>query len=273
MVYHILVLDNGIKIQYSDPREVIYLNKGRTHMKNLLYSKNFISANTFVLDIGANIGQSSLYYARWAKYVHAFEPNPKSFSILAHNIKINCLDNVSYYNIACGNKIGTTDIYCKKDSPTSYIFHKGKKKLNKTCSVQINTLDSFCFNDIGFIKIDIEGYEPFALMGAEKLLAQNCAVWQVEILNSLLKRFDFNAEWIIALFIKYGYTPVTYRKQSFGEIVDERYYHNWYEVVNLRRKKSCGSENLKRRTTDLFFIPNKMISNHLKSEIVTTAEI
>ena len=90
---------------------------------NLKFSINtnyFVLFETFVLeqyntevegevvDIGANIGDSSLYFAaKGASHVYAFEPLPSIYRIALENIKLNHLDNmISLFNAAVGSKEG-----------------------------------------------------------------------------------------------------------------------------------------------------------------------
>ncbi|MDE1767792.1 MAG: FkbM family methyltransferase [Candidatus Micrarchaeota archaeon] len=57
-----------------------------------------------VLDIGANIGDSSVYFAlKGADHVYAFEPYPYSYDIARKNISKNKLGNkITLINAACG---------------------------------------------------------------------------------------------------------------------------------------------------------------------------
>lgn len=60
-----------------------------------------------VVDVGANIGDSSIYFiARGAKRVIAIEPFPQSFNLLIENIRINGLgDKIIPLNLAIGKKL------------------------------------------------------------------------------------------------------------------------------------------------------------------------
>ena len=62
--------------------------------------------NKTVLDIGANIGDSSIYFAlQGASRVIAIEPLPQFFNALIDNIKVNKLENIILpLNLMVGNK-------------------------------------------------------------------------------------------------------------------------------------------------------------------------
>ena len=59
-----------------------------------------------VIDIGANIGDSAIYFAlKGARQVHAFEPYPYSYNIANKNIRLNDLqDKINLINQGCGGK-------------------------------------------------------------------------------------------------------------------------------------------------------------------------
>jgi len=66
--------------------------------------KNLDVKGKDVVDIGANIGDSAIYFAlKGARHVYAFEPYPYSYEIAKRNIKLNNLeDRVTLLNEGCG---------------------------------------------------------------------------------------------------------------------------------------------------------------------------
>lgn len=139
---------------------------------NLLYfvTKNFNGGikleNGVVLDIGANIGNHSIYFLKecGAKKVIAFEPVKETFNILKRNIEINDLeDKVVLYNCGVGelrskaafeeydlHNIGGTTLYDKEDG-----------------DIEIFSIDSLNLDDdVTFMKVDVEGFEEKVIRGA-----------------------------------------------------------------------------------------------------------
>ena len=55
-----------------------------------------------ILDVGANIGNHSLYFSNFSKQVFSYEPNPNTFELLKFNTKN--LSNINIYNIGISNK-------------------------------------------------------------------------------------------------------------------------------------------------------------------------
>ena len=85
-----------------------------------------------VIDIGANIGDSAIYFAlKGAKHVYAFEPYPYSYYIANKNIRLNGLqDKITLVNQGCGGKKTTIKIdntYENVGSTDLKLFKRGKE--------------------------------------------------------------------------------------------------------------------------------------------------
>lgn len=137
------------------------------------------SNEKIALDIGANIGNHSLYFSELFKEIYAFEPNPYTFSLLKINAEFACpKNNIKYRNYGLSNvdknlmfrvnrdNIGGGSIVVKEDfqlSAESFLIEV--KPLD-----QINELSD---KEIALIKIDVEGHELAVLEGGEILLRKN----------------------------------------------------------------------------------------------------
>lgn len=142
----------------------------------------FIPNNATILDIGANIGNHSLYWSkiRFAHKIFAFEPMISTYQILHKNVQINRLeDKVFTYNIGLSDASGSaelnTHIYSHPEIKFS-IETVGSAALSKSAEgeMRLQPLDSLTFinelEQIDFVKIDVEGFECNVLKGAEKTL-------------------------------------------------------------------------------------------------------
>jgi len=121
-------------------------------------SINFL--NKIVLDIGANIGDSSVYFATLgAKKVIAVEPFPKSFESLKKNVILNEVsDKVVCLNLVVSDKNGKIHLdESIEDSTSMMAFDQGNG-----IEVQMKTLNDL-INDYkienAVLKIDCEGCE------------------------------------------------------------------------------------------------------------------
>jgi FkbM family methyltransferase len=144
-------------------------------------TKKFLDKNTIFIDIGANIGYYSLLAGSISKKVLSFEPEKKNFQILSENISVNSFYNITPYNYAITNNIGTSNFYLntKGNAGDHRFFSDDLLQTNeeRVC-VQVNciTLDEFCsknFIEPNIIKMDIQGSEMLALQGMKKILNES----------------------------------------------------------------------------------------------------
>lgn len=138
---------------------------------NLAYVNKFISSidssNNVVLDIGANIGNHSMYFAKEMgfKKVLSFEPIKSTYDLLCENVKINNYKDVIYtYNLAVTNKNGKAEIdfYDETNIGGTSIIEDDEGEITTI------TIDEFLKGNeerISFIKIDTEGYELAVIEG------------------------------------------------------------------------------------------------------------
>jgi len=119
-----------------------------------------------VIDIGANIGDSAIYFAlKGAKHVYAFEPYPYSYSIAKKNIKLNHLENkITLLNEGCGKSgsIAIKEDYKNTVGTDLKNFKEGKK-------IKIENLNEIVkrFNlTHSALKVDCEGCEYDLILSA-----------------------------------------------------------------------------------------------------------
>jgi FkbM family methyltransferase len=175
------------------------------------FMRRYLRPGDAVLDIGANIGVYSLLAASCvgvSGHIVAFEPGLKAYQRLMENISLNQLNNITVHACAVGDQSGYIDFLADCDT-TSRIRSKDDFDI-PTIKVPVLRLDDVIKLDCALGKMDIEGAEPIALQGAQKLLKKaNPPIWLLE-LNGSLRAFNFSEEVFVAWLTSQGYDICLY---------------------------------------------------------------
>lgn len=135
-----------------------------------------IKPGDVVFDLGANIGYFTLIFSKAVGdkgKVFAFEPDPVSFALLKKNIEANGCNNCVLFQKAVSDKNGTLKLFMEKDNLADHrIYDSGDGRP----SIEITTVTGdWVMGEYGvrpsFIKMDIQGSEPLAIKGMDKLLS------------------------------------------------------------------------------------------------------
>lgn len=137
--------------------------------------KKIIKPGMTVIDIGAHIGFYTQIFSKLVGQegrVYAFEPDADNFRLLQKNTAN--LKNTSIFNKALSHKNGFINFYQSPNTGLHSIVPQNDTRT--TLQVATETLDTFLqekgIGKVDFIKIDIEGGEPMAFSGAQKLFSQ-----------------------------------------------------------------------------------------------------
>jgi FkbM family methyltransferase len=137
---------------------------------------------TFI-DVGANIGAIALPLAArhrdWR--IMAFEANRNLCSVLAANTLNNQLYNVEPTHAAVSDRAGLAEFPgVPLDAEANFgMLGFGATGL-ATETVRLCTLDAVAPPDVGFVKIDVEGFEAEVLRGAAAVIGERKPVWLLE---------------------------------------------------------------------------------------------
>ena len=148
----------------------LYVHGGREKEFMLLLEEE-VQADDVCLDLGANIGYTTLTMASKAKHVLAVEPDPHNFRILKENIRLNeYSDKVDIYQKAISDRDSHTEFWIA-DRPNLNSMQKTKHS-KKKIDVVTETLSTFLGSTaINFIKMDVEGHEVEILKGGRDYFA------------------------------------------------------------------------------------------------------
>jgi FkbM family methyltransferase len=129
-----------------------------------------------VADIGANIGLTAILFAQLAREVHAFEPSPTTFALLSENLRMAGAGNVVAHNIGLGEAPARLTLtYAPSNRSGGFVSRRIRPGGHVTEDIAIETADAaFAARGIrpDFLKIDVEGFEPFVLRGAARVLRE-----------------------------------------------------------------------------------------------------
>jgi FkbM family methyltransferase len=143
--------------------------------------ETLVSSNDVVVDIGANIGLTSILFSGIAKKVISFEPSPSTYKFLVDNLSRAAANNVEPVNSGLGNKIESSIITFAKNNRSGGFVSENRQPVPVSDAYQIeriniDTLDHF-FNEYPiqptFLKIDVEGFEQNVIKGGINVL-QSC---------------------------------------------------------------------------------------------------
>lgn len=165
---------------------------------------DFIKPGMVILDVGANIGNHTVYFGSIleANKIYSFEPQKIPASICRKNIMLNKLDGiVELFEYGLG-----------KDNSRAKIIFDGLAVDNiggtmltecENGDIDIRMLDDLhILEKIDFIKIDVEEMEASVLLGAKNTILRDYPTIWIEIM-------DKNYENVSSILDNYGYEKIT----------------------------------------------------------------
>jgi FkbM family methyltransferase len=163
----------------------IYLPDGEAHMPDYLThsggvyqprqlnrSLSFVTNWQTAVDIGAHVGMWSKFLVQKFNRVVAFEPMPQMRACLERNVPSPRLQLVP---IALGDKHGAVSFHY--DEAHSGATHVDTKEPGL---VPVGKLDDYQLKNVGYVKIDTEGFELNVLEGSRQTLLENKPIIIVE---------------------------------------------------------------------------------------------
>jgi FkbM family methyltransferase len=189
---------------------------------NFLYK--FLREGDIVLEIGANIGLHALHEAKAEGNngkVFAFEPVPSTHNTMLANLKLNAFTNIATYNVGLSSSKSQLEMNVSSNYDAwNTLVDQSKMVANASIFdskiyVDLIKLDDFIIDEnidvkkISLVKIDVEGWEKFVLLGGANFLKNESPVLMIE--------FDENNTWaagylcheLYDLLVSFGYEIFT----------------------------------------------------------------
>lgn len=200
--------------------------------------KDVLKGNDVVFDIGSNIGFYTIWMSKFITglgRIHSFEPDEKSYSRLIKNIEINHINHLVTANrMAISDERRVVKFTNYKDGENQIA---GKDERNYQI-IPCTTIDQYIADNeitkIKYIKIDIEGFEYQALLGAISTLKSGIVdIFQLEI-NSQIQNSGSKLNKLLDLITAAGYKLCSYDIQSkkLIPIAHSKSRENYFMVKN-----------------------------------------
>lgn len=216
----------------------LYFSKNATAMTTYTSGDIEVETSTFLtkhlnmdsicIDIGANIGTVTIPMAILANSgsVLSFEANPKTYRVLQKNVQLNNLSNVHIYNYALGDTAKLVHFSDKKNDDMNHV-----QKSNDLTGIKVSMkpLDSFTENieKVDILKIDVEGYEKYVLLGAIKTLKKTS--WIIfEVNNANLENYDYEPREVFYILESNNFKIYNRHQQPFDYKNTDKYDGNYY---------------------------------------------
>ena len=164
-------------------RRAVRANRFEPRMTRL-YS-TLVRQQDVVLDVGANIGCTSILFAQSARRVVAFEPVPKTFAHWQRNIDASGHLNCVGMNIALGDENKASQMNYADSNRSGAFVSDSVAGAGESAVIEVRRLDDLAASlgvpAVDFVKMDVEGYERKVIEGGWSTIAANRCVVQLEL--------------------------------------------------------------------------------------------
>lgn len=200
--YHINQRSEGYGVGYQILQNSCF-DIGEVELALALLSlrRAYFGDGVMALDCGANIGVHTIEWARhmhgWGR-VHGFEAQEHVFYALAGNVAINNCMNACVVHAAVGAENGSImipianpfkpasygSLELRQNTRNEYIGQAVSYAPELMQGTPLRTIDSYAWQRVDFIKIDVEGMELEVLTGAQEAISQSKPIILLEIIKS-----------------------------------------------------------------------------------------
>lgn len=195
-IKHHWVPNARLKLNTFKHKGYWYHGKSREQDTMVIF-KDLINEGNVVVEVGGHIGYISIFFSHLVGRngnLVVFEPGTNNLPYITENIKNSSFKNHTIRQVAVGQEVGTATFYeddltgqnnslvrdfdgFQNNSKNSFVEARVHEK-----TVDVTTLDlEFEDKAVDFIKIDIEGGEWPAILGAENLIKTQNPMLMVEI--------------------------------------------------------------------------------------------
>lgn len=185
-----------------------------------------IAPGDWVIDAGASVGLLTAQLCHLvgsAGSVWAIEPVPYNVARLQQLKDLNGLDRLRIFAGGLARSSGTAPLQLAQAGETGFASFTKSWGMGDTIDVPTWSLDELVEGvdrKLAFLKIDVEGYEPRVLAGAERTLRTMKPLVLCEFNDILLRDVGSSSERLLAMFAERGYVPMGPVPELSGQVVD-----------------------------------------------------
>jgi FkbM family methyltransferase len=213
-----IILNIGDYIQYW-----IFMEGGYERDICHFISQNI--KNRIFIDIGANIGCYGLSLCKYADHIYAFEASESSCKMFQKNVEMNFLKNVTIINRAVYDTNGNR-VYLRHSNDASGNNSLFINEGNIIEEVETITIDEYVnkegINNVGVIKIDIEGSELYAIKGAKNTIKKYRPIIICELNSLTCKQAGYDVNELYSYIVSFGYNGFYIKKGKMLSFEDKR---------------------------------------------------
>lgn len=233
--------ENLILVDKDDNAVSRFLTEGKKWEPHIIkFLNKAVHPGDKIVSVGSHIGYHILQMSKLVGeqgMIYCFEPNPKTMKFLTLNLILNGVNNVKLFEKAAysENTVLEFAAYNNPDTPSggSHITPKDNKHYHeslmpgKAIAMQVEavTLDS-ALNDvkeINILQMDIEGAEPYVILGAKELIKRSPSLlivqeWWIEAMKSYP---ELNIQEYIKFWRDLGYKFARISEDKLQEMTDQ----------------------------------------------------
>jgi FkbM family methyltransferase len=208
--------------------------------------RSLLRPGNIMVDVGANIGALALPAAEAVRpngSVIAIEPHPRTFRYLEGNVRLNDAQDVICHNVAIAatsGELGLTDLHTDDQNFVTPVS-AGAATVS---ALSLDELLADRVSSIALLKLDVEGFELFALEGAARTLEiTDCVLF--ECWDDAYTRYDYTPSDVFELLEAAGLdvvTPTAGAPRADRNTVGQR-CENLVAVRDVKRFRSLTADS------------------------------
>jgi FkbM family methyltransferase len=225
--------------------------KVRYEARDIALLRPYVQPDTWVIDVGANIGFFTQRFAHWVSgsgRIIALEPEPSNARQLQRRLtQARLAQQVECIQAAVSDVPGEALFTLNPAHPGDHKLDTGS---GQGILVPVTTIDTLVSErdtpPVSLIKVDVQGAEMHVLRGAEHTLQTQHPVLYLELDDQGLRQFGSHAAALLEWCVSYGYALHIISQQTISpplsiEAVIQRAHEQGYIDVLLLDAAAAGT--------------------------------